>query len=720
MKHYISTLFLICFTLVNGFGQAAWPPTYPIISDTAYWQKLSPAYWQILEDKSDKWALDDIIKRADQFRYQNDKNRLDTISHTYWFRYRIKNKMPREARINLNSVSDYDDFYVSDSSKTWKHYQTGSLSDWDKKDGFKGADIIPIVLQPQDELTIYQRIHNQKPGLDEKFEIALTGTDSVVKKYYVDYVDRRLFLYAFSHLEEALMIGILLITAVFNLFFYATVKEKMYLHFSLFLLFLAFNRTTNIAISYANWGRRDLLDNLPLFYSAWIFITYFLIQFFRHALKTFATFPKWDKFFVGLMILLILNQVLSIAYQVKIIPIRLAIPEAQGLLLFGSLLVTLLLYNKRRDAFYLTFMAASLPYILLNLSFTALMFSRQFRFNFREWELGCIIWLVVLFAFNLFLRFNNLQKENAQKSIDNERLAKEKEIERNQLIAAQNETLEIEVARRTAELEQSLAQLKTTQSQLIQSEKLASLGELTAGIAHEIQNPLNFVNNFSEVSAELVDEMHEELAKGDLEEVRAIADDVKQNLQRINHHGKRADSIVKGMLEHSRASTGQKEPTDLHALTEEYLRLAYHSLLAKNKLVTCELVTDFDSTLPDVPVVAQDFGRVLLNLFNNAFYAVEERARSIGPGVEYQPTVWVSTDQVNGQVIIRVRDNGPGMPDSIKAKIFQPFFTTKPTGQGTGLGLSLSYDIITKGHNGSLLVQSQPGEGTQFTIELPV
>lgn len=270
-------------------------------------------------------------------------------------------------------------------------------------------------------------------------------------------------------------------------------------------------------------------------------------------------------------------------------------------------------------------------------------------------------------------------------------------------------------------VEQAFEQLKSTQSQLIQSEKMASLGELTAGIAHEIQNPLNFVNNFSDVSNELIEEMKSELDKGAISEAKAIADDVKQNLEKINHHGKRADAIVKGMLQHSRSSSGEKEPTDINALCDEYLRLAYHGLRAKDKSFNAKFETHFDDSLPKINVVPQDIGRVVLNLINNAFYAVSEKqkAEGITQNAEgYEPTVVVSTKKEGEKVIISVRDNGNGIPASVKEKIFQPFFTTKPTGSGTGLGLSLSYDII-KAHGGEIKVGSIDGEGTEFIIQLP-
>ena len=264
----------------------------------------------------------------------------------------------------------------------------------------------------------------------------------------------------------------------------------------------------------------------------------------------------------------------------------------------------------------------------------------------------------------------------------------------------------------------TLANLKATQTQLIQSEKMASLGELTAGIAHEIQNPLNFVNNFSEVSVELVDEMDEELDHGDIAEAKVIGTDLKQNLEKIQHHGKRADAIVKGMLQHSRSGSGTKEPININVLADEYLRLSYHGLRSKDKEFNSELVTRFDADLPKVNVIPQDIGRVLLNLFNNAFYAVNQKTKTAGAG--YKPEVSVSTTATDGQFIIKVKDNGVGIPDTNKEKIMQPFFTTKPTGEGTGLGLSLTYDMVVKGHGGSIIVDTKEGQFTEFTITLPL
>ena len=302
-------------------------------------------------------------------------------------------------------------------------------------------------------------------------------------------------------------------------------------------------------------------------------------------------------------------------------------------------------------------------------------------------------------VFNLtFTRFNDLQIAEAH--------ARQAELD---LIA-------IKEAKQKAE--EALTELQATQKQLIQSEKMASLGELTAGIAHEIQNPLNFVNNFSEVSKELLEEMKDAVEKGNVEDAKEIMHDVIQNLEKINHHGKRADGIVKGMLQHSRSSSGQKELTDINALCDEYLRLAYHGLRAKDKSFNAKFEADLDAAVGKINLLPQDMGRVVLNLINNAFYAVSERKKANEPG--YEPTVTVSTLKKGNTVEIKVTDNGTGIPQKVLDKIFQPFFTTKPTGQGTGLGLSLSYDIVTKAHGGELKVETKVGEGTTFIIALPV
>ena len=329
--------------------------------------------------------------------------------------------------------------------------------------------------------------------------------------------------------------------------------------------------------------------------------------------------------------------------------------------------------------------------------------AEQDKYNTQMRFYAVIAAAFVLFIIGVLLwRNNRRQKQN------------------NQLLSEQKE----EIVAQRDHLGSALEKLKATQTQLIQSKKMASLGELTAGIAHEIQNPLNFVNNFSEVNTELIEEMQQEIENGDYEEVKALAGDIKENQLKINQHGKRADFIVKGMLQHSRTSTGERQETNINILADEFLKLSYHGLRAKDKSFNSDMITNFDENLPKVNVIQQDIGRVLLNLFNNAFYAVNQKMKTVamhssGAGDDYRPTVTVSTSSGESRIIIKVKDNGIGMPEHVKEKIMQPFFTTKPTGEGTGLGLSLTYDIVVKGHGGSIKVESKEGEGSEFIVTIP-
>ena len=326
-----------------------------------------------------------------------------------------------------------------------------------------------------------------------------------------------------------------------------------------------------------------------------------------------------------------------------------------------------------------------------------------------------------------------IKKADSDLTIAEFKLERTEKVKRTTAILLEETIEELEQKRKSVEetnnaLQQSLDDLKAAQTQLVQAEKMASLGELTAGIAHEIQNPLNFVNNFSEVSKELLDEMKEEIEKGNYDEAKDIANDVIQNLEKISLHGKRADGIVKGMLQHSRTSSGQKELTDINALADEYFRLAFHGLRAKDKTFNAAMKTDYDESIGLIKIIPQDIGRVILNLITNAFYVVTEKKKQLPEG--YEPVVSVSTKKEMNKVIVKVTDNGNGIPQKILDKIFQPFFTTKPTGQGTGLGLSLAFDIVTKGHGGELKVETKQGEGlsdeasakagTTFIIELPI
>ena len=424
---------------------------------------------------------------------------------------------------------------------------------------------------------------------------------------------------------------------------------------------------------------------------------FLIIRRINKSLKFSILYPKW-------------KTMLSTATWMIIVGFfaTLALEDFAKDLIGAVILFGLVYYVDREQDF-----TSQRSYLLANIPLAAMglvncffeLFFDGFHDKYNEYFNGATL---IAFAW-IFGKWATSKKQEEELRISTERRAELESL-------VQERTVELQ--KQKDELQETLQELKTTQTQLIQSEKMASLGELTAGIAHEIQNPLNFVNNFSEVTSELIEEMEEELNKGDKDEAIAIAADIKQNLEKIMHHGKRADGIVKGMLQHSRASSNVKEPTDINKLADEYLRLAYHGLRAKDKSFNADLITHFAEGLPQANLVPQDIGRVLLNLFNNAFYAVKEKQKTAD--TEFKPMVEVTTLLKGKLLEIIVKDNGTGIPDDIKEKILQPFFTTKPTGEGTGLGLSLSYDIIVKGHDGKIDVKSKEGEFSEFRITLPV
>ncbi|MDO3629034.1 sensor histidine kinase [Mucilaginibacter sp. BT774] len=424
---------------------------------------------------------------------------------------------------------------------------------------------------------------------------------------------------------------------------------------------------------------------------------FLIIRRINKSLKFSILYPKWKTMLSTATWIIIVGFIASFALE------DYAKDFIGAAVLFG-----LIYYASKEQDF-----TSQHSYLLANIPLAAMglvnCFSELFFDGFHEKYNEYFSWATLIAFAWIFGKWATSKKQEEELRISAERRA---ELE----VLVQERTVELQ--KQKDELQETLQELKTTQAQLIQSEKMASLGELTAGIAHEIQNPLNFVNNFSEVTAELIEEMELELDKGDKDEAIAIASDIKQNLQKIMHHGKRADGIVKGMLQHSRASSNVKEPTDINKLADEYLRLAYHGLRAKDKSFNADLITHFAEGLPEVSMVPQDIGRVLLNLFNNAFYATKEKQKTAG--TDYKPAVEITTHTKGKSLEIIVKDNGTGIPDEIKEKILQPFFTTKPTGEGTGLGLSLSYDIVVKAHSGKIDVKSKAGEGSEFRISIPV
>ncbi len=440
---------------------------------------------------------------------------------------------------------------------------------------------------------------------------------------------------------------------------------------------------------------------------------FFLIRAIRNNLKKVSHPTEWDHWAkTAFIVNIVLLVFFIVADEYKIV--------TEWIWDISLLAIIYLVYQEKTLQQVRNLAYSVLPYIAVSILKNLLILFdnelyQKWHNYFETAKLLAFIWVFATWF------ISNRQEKVRKKELEERRL----EELQNKAIAERKVELEVLVRERTAELlnqkdelQHALAELRTTQDQLIQSEKLASLGELTAGIAHEIQNPLNFVNNFSEVSIELLDEMEEEMEKGDVKEASAIATDIKQNLEKIRHHGKRADGIVKGMLQHSRNNSGERQLTDLNVLADEYLRLSYHGLRAKDKSFNAALTTHFQENLPKISIIPQDIGRVLLNLFNNAFYAVQQKQKTAG--TDYKPEVMVDTSFTDTFLVIKVKDNGTGIPEAVKDKILQPFFTTKPTGEGTGLGLSLSYDIVVKGHGGKLEVESEVGEGSEFLINLPL
>ena len=727
----VFTLLVFSYLVFICAAQNNLPPVYEITTDTALQVTIPDSYWQMLEDKGGRLSFEDVSRPpgVDQFHYNINAENKSNPSATFWFRYVLKNVMNHDARICFPTYGEQSDFYIISTNDKITHQVNGVFAEWSKLNGLKFSRYLPITIKPKEEVIVYNRAFNHILPLSV-LSVSFSSTEKIIQDNYIDNE-----MHYFTTVNDSFIFGALLFASLFIFFFFAIVREKVYLYFSLYLFFLGFGR-----FNIDNEFYYVFLREYPVVYFVlshkliWFFAVFFQVHFIRYLLNTPRHFPRWDKF------LFVLSSIYAFLYLLYFIldfypSIRIKLGSIPGTIILSTwafisatILATFLLIVVNKIKVNRLLIIVVLPTLMawsISNSLGILYKSYGWTFFFphfivwltRNWfliETILLSLLVVFFSWVLLHRFIELKKEIIQKEL-------EKEIEKSQLIAQQKVELEQQVTERTAELKQSLEELKTTQAQLIQSEKMASLGELTAGIAHEIQNPLNFVNNFSEVNVELVDELKGERlkAKGERNEKMEdeILNDVKQNLEKILQHGKRADAIVKGMLQHSRASTGKAEPTDINALADEYLRLSYHGLRAKDKEFNVTLNTDFDAAIGKINVVPQDIGRVLLNLFNNAFYAVTEKKKQ--QDENYEPTVSISTKKISNKIEIKVWDNGLGIPQKVVDKIFQPFFTTKPTGQGTGLGLSLSYDIV-KVHGGEIKVETKEGESSAFIIQLPL
>jgi signal transduction histidine kinase len=739
MKHVFTIFSFLCLFLKNGNCQGNFPPAYIINTDTAVVDTIPPAYWTLLADQEGRLTIDQVSHSpvGNQFHhYSNSSDRYDYAIRTYWFCFRLKNAMSHGAEIGFGvaevenyysgSYLDKSIFYFRRDGK-WETAETGYLYPWKRTNGLGLNHYIFMVIQPGEELLVYNRRSalTSFSSIQPKLYVHLNFTRNTLKNEYIS--DERLYSNA---VHNSVLFGILFFACLFSLLFYFIVKERLYLYFSLYVLCLGIGRMHDASYFVFLREHREWWANL--FGVIWILNAFLPVVFLRSLLKLKSLLPRWDK-------ILNLVNISNLVYSLVGILMILVIPHLFSSFAYGwglldsvlnRLVILLVILSfilvfrtaKSQDkiielvifpAFFVWGVGHSISIMYKEYRFITI--SKGFTLWVNDWwyyiETFTLALLVLGYSWELLLRFRTLQNELANQAID-------KEKEKRQLIQQKRLELERTVEERTADLKQSLERLQSTQHQLVQSEKMASLGEMTAGIAHEIQNPLNFVNNFSDINKELIEELENELQQDHFSEARSLLRNIVQNEEKIAFHGKRADAIVKSMLMHSRATKGTKEPTNINARVDEYLRLSYHGFRAKDKFFHAKTESHLDPDLPLVNMVAQDMGRVILNLLTNAFYSVISKARLGVNG--YQPAVAVFTKTEGKMAEIRIRDNGLGISPQIMDKIFNPFFTTKPGGEGTGLGLSLSYEIITKEHGGEITVNTKEGEFAEFIIRLPI
>ena len=726
---------LVFFCLLHSFislTQNDKLPVYEINADTSV-SKIPNAYWQMLVDTNEKWTIADVQSPALLAKFNTNNTEATGIGfegiHTYWQRLRLKNNTGKELKLIFSNIPDADryDLFVFRLAKQTEHLVSGNFVPFSQRDGFKSKLAVPLLLSSGEEVTIFKKSFVNGWWNPDGLSIGFSSYESFIQQEYISESKYN------GDVRNWLIAGILFFGFVLNFFFFLINKDKVYLYLSLLLLlegfwYMELNKTITFReFPYFKFYFNTFVNGL-LF---WIFVT----QFVRHFLKTRQHFPKWDKTLVLLTVVttfFLLFQFYGKDFMTKsTLPIYEFAFSISFMLLGIVQLLSFIFCRTEKDRLTNLSIVAAIPIFLLwNTGYGFIgIYSRIIRnFNlsqpaFMQWyyewsnviEMYCMVWFAILFTWILLQRYALLRKQLTLQALEREK-------EKGEILTQQKELLEAQVEQRTAELKHSLEDLKSTQTQLVQQEKLASLGALTAGIAHEIKNPLNFVNNFSELSTELVDEF---IQTKDESERLEIGADLKINLQKINEHGKRADSIVKNMLQHSRSGSGEKQLSDINQLCEEYFNLAFHGKRATDAGFNCEMVKKLENNLPQFNCVVQDISRVILNLINNAFDAVREREVE-GKTPNYKPTVSVTTHHLNNNISISISDNGKGIPQHIKEKIFEPFFTTKPAGQGTGLGLSLSYDIV-KAHGGEMSVrtpseklETKEGEGTEFVILLPL
>jgi signal transduction histidine kinase len=723
------TFLAFVFLILPGYSQTI-PPAYEIKVDTLLTQDVPDNHVYYLEDSTGKMTWEDAMTAVQQGKmkpWRTDRQKTVLKFGKYWYYYRLANKTGKPTEVGLDAYSNIAEYHVIRPNKKHEVHTTGDQVSWKKKNEFRYSNIAPVSISKDETIDVLYHAHFINSRFIQSFKIAFVNPDRFARKYLVD---NEYDLVRKDEQTLAFYSGIFLITSLIYFVFFFLVREKVFLYFAFFLLFLFLSSTSFTTDLYRNNPISTGIINQMFSLVSFVFFLHFIRQY----LNIREHLPRWDKFLITFSLLFLVTGTIDFIHSGN--------GESRILFVFLGffvivLIATFFLLKKRQQREKKFLLYAVLPFflvfpILLVFILWVLFTGDQAILAKNKallWILNSLstlmqltfVWMIISFSRLLFRRFTEQRQKISDQEKEKEQILLEKEQEKLKLIEKQKEDLEIQVAERTNELKTSLENLKATQAQLIQSEKMASLGEMTAGIAHEIQNPLNFVNNFAEVNNEITFEIKAEIEKlipeDKREDLNALLDDLAGNQEKIRFHGKRADSIVKNMLLHSRKGTLQKEPVNLNALIDEYTKLSYHGLRARDKSFNSDFDIQLDPSINTVELLQQDFGRVILNLVNNAFYAVHEKTKS--GGSEYNPKVVVKTSRIENSVRIEVNDNGNGISEQNEEKIFQPFFTTKPTGEGTGLGLSISYEIITKGHNGKMWVESKEGDGTSFIVEIP-
>ena len=666
------------------------------------WQPIGK-YTYYLQD-AHFLSIENVLQRDVQSQFkqygQNAPN-FGSISDAVWFRFDLIKETDQDYYLQIGSAFiDSIALYAVTDGIVKEVQLSGDNYAFSKRAVKVTTFLFPLNIPTGEKQTYFLRAKTMQPF----FFPLRVGT---LKAFMED-----------AHLLDfiqGIYFGFMMLILLYNFFLYFSTKEMVYLYYVAYVLSITWFMSTLYQYVFEHaWPNIPIFNQYAVATSAFTILTATIFtRSFLHTRRLSPQLHKFSKVFIGLGII-----VLILVFTPFQIP---ALMLAQiGILLMAIYFlitgVVVLRKGYQPAKFYLVAWSSLIVGFIAAILETVNILPVMYYIN--SMQIGSAI-EVTLLSFALADRINLYKKQREEAQAEALKAAQQQA----ELIQKQNIILEEKVTERTTDLKKSLEKLKSTQNQLIQKEKLASLGELTAGIAHEIQNPLNFVNNFSELSVDLVKDLKDEIGKPDIDKeyVDELFDDLSQNQEKINHHGKRASSIVKGMLEHSRASTGEKEMTDINKLADEYLRLSYHGLKAKDNDFNADYELIMGENLPKIEIIPEDIGRVLFNLINNAFYAVNQRTQQLAASSEdYTPSVSVTTQLLDNQIVIKVKDNGVGMPESVRTKIFQPFFTTKPTGQGTGLGLSLAYDIVTKGHGGSLEVESTEGVGSEFIICLPL